>query len=309
MKRSNRLVILVGVLLAILAFVLVVVLLNQRQPSAEETVPTTATVLVATEDIAIGDPVTPDKVEATEVPISAAGTNALSDPSQVGGQAAIIAVPQGSQVTEDVIGRAGGPIDISAQLLPGEKAIAVRLDPTTGVNFLIQPGDTVDVVVSEEIAVLQETADSVAARAGDPDLTPRFEQVTGLEAARTVKTVLQNKRVLYVSATNIPDEPDPAATPVPEGQAAAPPPVEIASIVVVFAGTDQDAEVLKFTQRDNAELSSENAGISGSVTLVIRAEDDDAVETTTGITIDQLVTDYGLPVPGIVNLEELPQTP
>ena len=54
MKRSNRLVILVGVLLAVLAFVAIVVLLNQdggvrrrhRSPA-----PTTATVLVAAEPI------------------------------------------------------------------------------------------------------------------------------------------------------------------------------------------------------------------------------------------------------------------
>jgi Flp pilus assembly protein CpaB len=306
-KRSNRLVILVGVLLAILAFVLVVVLLNQQTPSAEDAEPTTATVLIATSDIAIGDPVTPDKVEPTEVPIAAAGANALADPSQLGGQAAIIAVPAGSQVTSDVIGRAGGAVNISSQLLPGEKAIAVRLDPTTGVNFLIEPGDTVDFVVSGQIQVLQETADSVAARATDPDLSPRFEPVVGLESARTVKTVLQNKRVLYVSATNIPEQPDPNATPPPDGAVTAP--VEIASIVVIFAGTDQDAEVLKFVQRDQSELSSENSGIPASVTAVIRAENDDTVETTTGMTIDQLVADYGLPVPGIVNLEELPTTP
>jgi Flp pilus assembly protein CpaB len=307
-KRSNRLVILVGVLLAVLAFVLVVVLLNNRSdasgPNAE---PTTATVLVATEDIAIGDAVTPDKVEATQVPLDAASTSALSDPSQVAGQTALIAVPQGSQVTADVIGRSAGGINVSAQLLPGEKAIAVRLDPTTGVNFLIEPGDQIDIIVSEQIQVLQETADSVSARATDPDLSPRFEAVTGLEAARTVKTVLQNKRVLYVSATNIPEQPDPNATPAPDGAVTAP--VEIVSTVVVFAGTDQDAEILKFAQRDQSELSSEATQIPGSVTVVIRADNDEAVETTTGITIDQLVANYGLPVPGIVNLEELPPTP
>lgn len=307
MKRSNRLVILVGVLLAVLAFVLVVVLLNQQKPAGEDVEPTTATVLVATTDIAIGDPVTPDKVEPTEVPLTAAGSNALADPSQLGGQAAIIAVPAGSQVTSDVIGRAGATVNISAQLLPGEKAITVRLDPTTGMNFLIEPGDTVDLIVSGQIQVLQETADSVAARATDPNLEPRFEPVVGLESARTVKTVLQNKRVLYVSATNIPEQPDPNATPPPEGAVAAQ--VEIASIVVIFAGTDQDAEVLKFVQRDQSELSSENSGVPASVTVVIRAESDDTVETTTGMTIDQLVADYGLPVPGIVNLEELTPTP
>jgi hypothetical protein len=49
-KRSNRLVILVGVLLAVLAFVGVLFVLNQ-QPTTPEDVTPQATVLVATRDI------------------------------------------------------------------------------------------------------------------------------------------------------------------------------------------------------------------------------------------------------------------
>ncbi len=35
----------------------------------------------------------------------------------------------------------------------------------------------------------------------DENAPPRFEAIPGLEAARSVKAILQNKRVLYVSAT------------------------------------------------------------------------------------------------------------
>ena len=62
MKRSNRLVILVGVLLAVLAFVGIVILLNQEEPRWPPDGGRT-TVLVAIDDIAIGDPVTPDLAE------------------------------------------------------------------------------------------------------------------------------------------------------------------------------------------------------------------------------------------------------
>ena len=61
MKRSNRLVILVGVLLAVMAFVGIVVLLG-RSSGPNTATPTTVKVLVAKADIAIGDAVTPDKV-------------------------------------------------------------------------------------------------------------------------------------------------------------------------------------------------------------------------------------------------------
>ena len=93
MKRSNRLVILVGVLLAVLAFVAIVILLNQREdaPVQEEV---RETVLVATQEIAIGDPVTPDLVEAQEVPPDAVQGTALSDPSAISGQPALFAIPE-----------------------------------------------------------------------------------------------------------------------------------------------------------------------------------------------------------------------
>ena len=67
-------------------------------------------------------------------------------------------------------------------------------------------GDSIDIVLSESVTVLQETADSAANT--DENAPPRFEPVTGLEDQRTVKAILQDKRVLYVSATRAQARPD-----------------------------------------------------------------------------------------------------
>jgi Flp pilus assembly protein CpaB len=298
-KRSNRLVILVGVLLAVLAFVAIVVLLNQQGPSGPsgEEEPTTVTVLVATEDIELAEPVTPDKVEEQQVDPDAVIGTGMSSASQLQGQPALIAVPAGAQVSEEVI-VGGGGIDIAAMLEPGEKAIAVRVDAQTGVGFLVQPGNNIDIIFSAETTVLQETADSVA----NPEGPPRFEEIAGLDGARTVKAVLQNKRVLYVSDTRA-EAPEPQDTngdgTIDENDTP-PTAAAIESVVIVFAGTDQDAEVVKFSQRDNSELSSERTEIPNSITVVVRHLDDDAEEQTTGVTLDSLVEEYGLRVPGIV---------
>ena len=300
MKRSNRLVILVGVLLAVLAFVAIVILLNRpTTPSGEEEEPTTVTVLVATEDIDLAEPVTPDKVTTEEVDPEAVIGFGLSSPSQLQGQPALIAVPAGSQVSGEVVGIGEGRvIDIAAMLNPGEKAMAVRVDAQTGVGFLVQPGNVIDIIISEEVSVLQPTADSLA----NPDGPQRFEEVAGLEGARTVKAVLQNKRVLYVSDTRAeePEQQDTNGDGVIDENDAPPAQTVIESVVIVFAGTDADAEVLKFAQRDASELSSERTEIPNSITVVIRHLDDDAVETTTGVTLDSLVEEYGLRIPGIV---------
>ena len=50
--------------------------------------------------------------------------------------------------------------------------------------------------------------------------------------------------------------------------------------------------MIKFAQND--------VGEQGSLTAVVRHADDEELEETTGITIDQLVSEYGLRIPSIV---------
>jgi Flp pilus assembly protein CpaB len=291
-KRSNRLVILVGVLLAVLAFVAIVILLNQREAEVapEEVL---QTVLVATEDIDIGEEITPAKVEEQEINPEAVQGTALASSSAVAGQPALFAIPEGSQVTGEVIGLGRTDvIDISERLNPGEKAIAFQVDRATGLDFLVTEGDTIDIVLSRQISVLQETADSAANT--DPEAPQRFEAVTGLQDQRTVKAVLQDKRVLYVSATRAqaPEPVDTNGDGVINEQDVQAEAAVIDAVIIVIAGTAQDAEVIKFAQNDLSER--------GQLTAIVRHADDDAVEATLGITIDQLVSEYGLRIPGIV---------
>jgi Flp pilus assembly protein CpaB len=206
----------------------------------------------------------------------------------VTGQPALYAIPKDSQVTQEALG-IGGVSPISRQLQPGEKAIAFQVDPVTGLNFLIQPGDHVDIVLGSRITVLQPTSDTVS----KPANQQRFETVPGLDAVRTVKTVLQDKRVLYVSQTRVQSQAQAAASPSPGtsgGQTQAQAPIE--NVIIVIAGTDQDAEVIKFAQNDVSEV--------GPLTAVLRSTTDTDKETTGGITIDRLVSQYGLAIPNIV---------
>ncbi|MDP9269425.1 MAG: Flp pilus assembly protein CpaB [Chloroflexota bacterium] len=287
MKRSNRLVIFVGVLLAILAFVGIVILLNQTPTGTGTGQLTTVKVLVAKVAIAIGDPVTPDKVEARDVQPGAVNGTPFSDPSQVGGQPALVNIPAGGQVNHESLPGGAGPI--SARLKPGEKAIAFQVERVTGLDFLIQSGDVVDIVMSQKLTVLQPTADT----ASKPASQRRFETLPGLDGAETVKTILQGKRVLYVSQSRTVQAQQPAASASPSaGGATAATPATIENVIIVIAGTDQDAEVIKFAQNDLSVL--------GPLTAVLRSAQDTAVEKTTGITIDALVSQYGLRIPNII---------
>ena len=90
-------------------------------------------------------------------------------------------------------------------------------------------------LLADAVAVCGSTAECGPEVAGE-------EKLVGLESAPTVKTLLQDKRVLYVSAPKIKPIADPAAPPVPGG--AAKPEATIETVVIVFAGTDADAEVI-----------------------------------------------------------------
>jgi Flp pilus assembly protein CpaB len=287
-KRSNRLVILVGVLLAVLAFVGIVILLNR--PTGPGVTPTTVTVMVAVEAIEIGDPCTPDTVEPLQVAADAVVQTRIPDASLLTGRPALVPVEAGQQVTQEACGLViGGQQPVSGLLEPGEKAIAFQVDRVTGLDFLIQSGDRIDIVLTEQLQVLQPTADT----ADLPRNQQRFEVVAGLENARTVKTILQNKRVLYVSATRIRSTPTQASPSPGQTQQQQQAQQAIENVIIVFAGTDQDAEVIKFAQNDLGEL--------GALTAILRHTEDTEEEDTTGITIDRLVQRYGIPIPGIIS--------
>lgn len=298
MKRSNRLIILVGVLLAVLAFVGIVVVLNQDGGGGTGDEPETVAVLEATEDIAIGDPVTPEKAEVVQVEVDAAAQTRIGATSLLTGRPALVPIPVGTQITQEMVGLGTQPsVNIEAALEPGEKAIAFQVDPVTGLNFLITPGDRIDVVVTQEVTPLQETQDSIDARANDPQLQPRYEAVPGVSNVRTVKTILQDRRVLYVSGTNVRQVQTGAPAEGEEQPAAEAQTLD--TVIIVFAGSDQDAEVVKFAQRADGDF--------GTLTAILRRTEDTAEEVpneeTTGITLDILVEEYGVPVPDIVLLE------
>lgn len=300
MKRSNRLVILVGVLLAVLAFVGIVILLNSAGNKGGEQEQVKTNVLVATEPIDIGEEVTPEKVEVAAVDPADVVGQPFGSESQVSGQRAIYAIPAGSQVPKEALGLGvAGSVCIECQLLPGEKAIAFQVDRVTGLDFLVQTGDHLDIVLAQGVAPLQETQDSIDARADDPTLQPRYEVVAGVNNVRTVKTILTDKRVLYVSATRIRSTavqatPSPGQQTQQQQQAAA----QIENVIIVIAGSDQDAELIKFAQSDLNEV--------GFLTAILRrvADAEEAVpeEVTTGITLRILIDQYDIPIPDIVVL-------
>jgi Flp pilus assembly protein CpaB len=295
-KRSNRLVILVGVLLAVLAFVGIVILLNGNTGGTSNEKPKTVTVMIAKADIAIGDPVTPEKVEAKDVAAEAVLGTRIASATQLTGSPALYDIPKGAQVSQEAVNLVGGnTVCVECQLKPGERAIAFQVDRVTGLDFLLQPGDHIDVVAASDVQPVQETQDSILARKADKTLPPRYELVNGLNNFRTVKAILQDRRVLYVSATRIKSVQAATATPSPGQAAQAQPQQDLEVVIIVIAGTDQDAELIKFAQS--------NLGEQGALTAILRdTQDTESEVKTTGVSLELLIRTYGVPIPNLIVL-------
>ena len=110
-------------------------------------------------------------------------------------------IAAGEQITREKAGLTGGAAGPEDQLEAGEKAIAFQVDRVTGLDFLLTAGDHIDIVIAQDVTPIQQTADSVAEQRDNPNAPARYEAVAGLSNVRTVKTIIQDRRVLYVSQT------------------------------------------------------------------------------------------------------------
>ena len=295
MKRSNRLVLLVGVFLAIVAFVGILLLLQTpATPSGENAVATTTNVVVAKADIPLSTRIRADQVETKTVAIADANVGSFGDVSQVIGQIARQPVVAGGQITQTTLtgGFSGTVIDV--QTPAGLRAIAVRVDQTSGVGTVVKTGDYVDTL----IALTEEQFASVVEDPANP------EQVLvtnpGPKGA-TVKLILQGMQVL---GTLLPPVAPPPAAAEGEPVASAAPGTVLneQQEIVILAVTAQQAEVIRYAQQMANPLLT--------LSLVLRSPDDfidpetgepvpPVLAETTGITLQELINTFGVLPPTI----------
>ena len=279
MKRSNRLIMLIGLFLAAIAFVGIILVLgggqNNTSPNGIDANKTTY--IVAAADIPLGTTVTAEMIETKDVKTNDKPPTAYTVAGDAIGRTTTAEV-----LTGQVIGPAtfsattGGGVDISKLLDPGKRAMSIQVDQVSGVGTLVKPGDRVDVVVG--IA----GADKFPVVTTDPQ-TDQVSIVPGLNAT-SVKAIIQN---LQVVGTLLP--PPTGEQPAASAEPGAPT-LNGQAQIVILAVSPQEAEVLRFGQ------------IDGTITLVLRSPDDkDAPnEDTTGITLRQLVDSWAVVPPQVV---------
>ena len=303
MKRSNRLLILLGVFLAVAGGLGTVVLLSGSNnggsggasASPTPTAEPLTTVVVAKQDINLGDQITAAMVGTQQMTISARaalGGDTFSDASQVIGKVAGGKITKGQVLlaSRDFL-TPGTMVDgqsIAAAVGAGMLAVSMEVDQVNGVGTLLVPGDHVDVILSvymDEIGIT-----GVKTPAGSTLDLKGASQVT-------TKTVIQNRKVL---GTLLPSE-TPAQNPAPAAGASATPAAGPTQAVITNTGrhmmvilevTPDEAEILRWAQR--AEKNDPQNYID--LSLALRSSKDDGAPnvTTPGITFKMLVDKYGV---------------
>jgi Flp pilus assembly protein CpaB len=285
LKRSNRLVLLVGVFLAILAFVGIIVIIQGNSgpsgPKAAEDAPT----VYALKPITLGTEITADMLDTKTTKLVERDPTAFSSASLLLGKIAAKDIAAGKQLTADDFNRGAGITQITVP--PGMRGIAVQVNQEQGVGTVIRTGDYVDLLVG----ITGDKFPVITLNATDNT----FTVVNGINAT-SAKLLLQGMQVI---GTLLPP-PTAAAT----QQGASPAPGEPSTNlngqeeIVILAVAPQFAEVIKFAQMD------------GSLSLILRSPKDFRDDQgnpivpppagTTGVTLKVLVDEYRVLIPQLV---------
>ncbi|HEY7590991.1 MAG TPA: Flp pilus assembly protein CpaB [Candidatus Limnocylindrales bacterium] len=283
MKRSNRLVLLIGVFLAIVAFVgIVVVFQGDRGGGGGTQTPSQLPTVFAARAIALGTPITADMLTSKNLAVTQRDAQAFPDASLLLGKIARQDIAAGKQLTARDFDTGASTGLINVTVPPGQRAIAIQVDQVSGVGTVIRQGDYVDLLVGFgtdkfPVVTLNPSDDTI-------------NVVSGINAT-SVKLLLQGMQVI---GTLLP----PRET--TEGQTQGEQGVTLTGQqeIVILSVTPQQAEVIKFAQMD------------GTVSLVLRSPNDFRDEQgnvipgeaagTTGVTLRVLVDEYDVLIPQLV---------
>ena len=281
MRRTSRLVLLLGIFLAALTFIVVLLLRPGgggpgAQPSASAA-PVNLPTVVAAVDIPLGTVVTADMVREQTLPVTNRDRNVLGAVSQAIGKTTRAALVTGAQVHSTDFQNRAVPLAVP----PGRRAVAMSVNQLTGVGNLLDVGDYLDLVIS-----LRGDAFPVVQVLADGSVTV----VSGINPL-SVKLPVLLQDVQIIASIDPPPPPAPAAQ---QGQPA-PTPVPQVQLdqqkLLILAVTPAQAEILLY------------ARTTGTLDALLRSPADagQTVETT-GIILKTLVDEYGVLPPEIVQI-------
>ena len=280
MRRTSRLVLLLGIFLAALVFVVVLFLRpTSPQPTGPtgSQAPTELPTVVALQEIPLGTVVTPEMFTTRTLAITSRDQNVLGDVSQAVGKTTRTPIAAGAQIHSTDFQNRAVPLTVPT----GRRAFAITVNQLTGVGNLLDVGDTLDLVIS-----LRGDAFPVVQVLADGSVTV----VSGINPL-SVKLPLLLQDVQIIGTIDPPPPPAPAAQQGQPAPSVAPQVALDQAKLLILSVTPAQAEVLLF------------ARTTGVLDAILRSPADagQTVETT-GVILKTLVDTYGILPPEIVQV-------
>jgi Flp pilus assembly protein CpaB len=303
--RGGKFLLVLGAGLAALAFVVVYVVMSRSATGPDDTtaaVPQTTLVPVAVVSVDVPAYTILDaaNLSTTEVEASTVATNTTSSTAMVMGKMTLVPLTAGQPVRTDQLTQTG----FSNILAKGERAFALAVPERSTFGNAVTENDRVDLLWT---ALLEYDSEHP-----EPEGKVRYEKTV----YTSTKTLLQNVHVLRViqlrqtppagqNQQNDGVEQTAATTGAAANMAAMYAPEAPVSTVLVLGVTDQQAEVIKFARENgiidltlrSSALQKDDQGnvIKDEADKEVRGDQD--IELTTGVSINILIDQYGLPIP------------
>ena len=161
-----------------------------------------APTVVAARPLGAGTRLSEADVVVRQIPAAARLPGALSDPKQAVGKVLSFARAEGDQITAAMLGE--GAYGIAAALSPQTRAVAVKVDQSSGLLGILRPGDRVTVIAVVDPSELGFARSALAPAAA---VTGTLE---GPPAGPAARVVLSGLKVLLVPSTFRYEEESPA---------------------------------------------------------------------------------------------------
>ena len=285
--RRGRILILLGLILAIGTAAAIFVLLQGA------TQPTTPTDVEREEVVVASQPIPEDelvdgRLEIRAVPVEVIPEGAVVDLEQTTGMLAAGPIPQGTVIHRDML---ISPEDLAREgelgklIEEGFEAVAFPINELSSVSYGVQPGDNIDILMTfvffdqdADTQIREPLCPPECGGTGDDEKGALSTQQNPRLASQLT---LQDVLVLGVGRWSF-GQPSPEDEGVERGE---PAPVEPPSYITLML-SPQDALVLKLAREHGATID-----------LAVRAQDDHQVFTTQQVTLDYIMARFGVSLP------------
>ncbi len=197
MKKVKVLALLAAILTAALLFVFLSTLNNQKE--IEKT-----GILVAAQNIPADTPITQAMITLSKIPNEAVLEDAVSDVSLVLGRVTKSEMIEGEQILRSKLITAGAADSetLSYILKPGMRAITIAVDGVSGVGYMIEPGNRIDIIAQytqQEIPFTKLVVQNVAVLAVDSNLSNKENIVEKDTVYSTITLQVTPEQVMDLS--------------------------------------------------------------------------------------------------------------